>query len=106
MSDQIPTDIPVYGSPARNRRVLLARRPNGVPQPGDFAIDEAPLSEPGPGQFLVRNIFLSVDPAQRGWASAEANYSAPVPLGGPMRGLATGIVLRSNDPAVREGEFL
>lgn len=106
MSGGRPTDIPAYGLPARNRRVLLARRPDGVPQPADFALDEQDVPEPGPGQFLVRNVFLSVDPAQRGWASAEANYSAPVPLGGPMRGLATAIVLRSNDPAVAEGEVL
>ena len=67
--------------------VLLARRPNGVPQPDDFTLDEAAVPVPGPNQFLVRNIYLSVDPAQRGWASAEANYSAPVALGTPMRGL-------------------
>lgn len=101
-----PTAVPAYSLPAENRRVLLARRPNGVPQPDDFALDTTAVPEPGPGQFLVRNIFLSVDPAQRGWASAEANYSTPVPLGGPMRGLATGVVLRSNDPTVAEGEFL
>jgi hypothetical protein len=77
-----------------------------VPQSEDFAIDQQPIPQPGPGQFLVRNIFLSVDPAQRGWASEEANYSEPVPLGGPMRGLATGVVLRSGDPEVSEGEFL
>jgi len=86
--------------------VLLIRRPDGVPQSGDFVIDSVPIPEPGPNQFLVRNIFLSVDPAQRGWASAEANYSEPVPLHGPMRGLATGVVVSSNDPTVVEGEFL
>lgn len=101
-----PTDIPAYSLPPGNRRVLLVRRPQGVPQPEDFALDEAPVPEPGPGQFLVRTIYLSVDPAQRGWASAEANYAQPVPLGGPMRGLAVGAVVRSNDPEVAEGEFL
>ncbi len=101
-----PTHIPAYSMPMRNRRVLLARRPNGVPQPDDFALDEAAIPEIGPTEFLVRNIFLSVDPAQRGWASAEANYSQPVPLGTPMRALAVGVVVRSHDPAVVEGEFL
>ena len=101
-----PTDVPAYGLPDRNRRVLLARRPAGVPQAEDFALDEEPVPEPGPGQFLVRTLYLSVDPAQRGWASAEANYSAPAALGTPMRALATGVVLRSNDPGVAEGRFL
>jgi len=100
------TSIPAYSLPPANRRVLLARRPHGVPQPDDFAIDQAAIPEIGPREFLVRNIYLSVDPAQRGWASAEANYSQPVRLGTPMRALAVGVVVRSNDPEVREGEFL
>ena len=101
-----PTSIPAYSLPAANRRVLLARRPQGVPQPDDFTIDEADIPKASPTGFLVRNIYLSVDPAQRGWASAEANYSQPVPLGTPMRALAVGVVVRSNDPEVAEGEFL
>ncbi len=102
----MPTDIPAYGLPPRNRRVLLVRRPAGVPQPEDFGIDEVAVPEPGPGEILVRNIYLSVDPAQRGWASAEANYSAPVALGGPMRALAVGVVVRSRAEGVKEGAFL
>ena len=101
-----PTDIPAYSRPPSNRRVLLAQRPQGVPQAPDFALDEAPVPAAAPGGFVVRNIYLSVDPAQRGWASAEANYSQPVPLGGPMRALAVGVVVQSNDPDVAEGEFL
>ncbi len=101
-----PTDIPAFSHPARNRRVLLARRPHGIPQPEDFALDETAIPEIGVGEFLVRNIYLSVDPAQRGWAAAEANYSAPVPLGSPMRALAVGVVIRSNAAEASEGEFL
>lgn len=101
-----PTHVPSYSMPPRNRRILLMRRPTGIPLASDFAIDEAAVSEPGDGEFLVRNIFLSVDPAQRGWASAEGNYSAPVPLGGPMRALAVGVVTRSRNSAVAAGEFL
>ena len=102
----MPTDVPAYGLPPSNRRVLLTSRPAGVPQPTDFSLDEAAIPEPGAGEFLVRNVYLSVDPAQRGWASSEANYSAPVAIGSVMRSLAVGVVLRSNDSAVRKGEFL
>ena len=90
-----PTAIPAYTLPERNRRVLLARRPTGIPQPEDFSLDAVPVPEPGPGEILVRNLYLSVDPAQRGWASAEANYSQPVPLGGPMRALASAVFRRT-----------
>ena len=101
-----PTDVPPYSMPPQNRRVLLTTRPNGVPQPCNFTIDTVAKPALGPGEFLVRSIYLSVDPAQRGWASAEANYSAPATLGSPMRALAVGVVAASHDPAVREGEFL
>ena len=101
-----PTDVPAYGLPTRNRQVILAQRPQGIPQPEDFRLAEAGIPEIGPGEFLVRNIYLSVDPAQRGWAASEANYSTPVPIGGPMRALAVGVVTRSKAPEVREGEFL
>lgn len=102
----MPTEIPRYTLPAANRQVLLSRRPAGVPQSGDFSLATSDLTAPGKGQFLVRNIYLSVDPAQRGWASAEANYSGAVALGGPMRALAVGVVVESRDPEVEEGEFL
>ncbi len=101
-----PTNIPAYSLRPGNRRVLLVRRPQGVPQAADFSLDETSIPEIAPDQFLVRNIYLSVDPAQRGWASAEANYSQPVPLGEPMRGLTVGVVVRSNDQDVAEGEYL
>ena len=54
-----------------NRRVLLARRPSGVPQPHDFAFDEARMAPLAHGEFRVRNHFLSIDPAQPGWATSS-----------------------------------
>ena len=101
-----PTEIPPLAPTAVNRQVRLVRRPDGIPQPDDFAIVEAPAPDPGPGKFRVRNIYLSVDPAQRGWASSEANYSAPVPLDTPMRALAVGVVDASRCDGVAEGEYL
>jgi len=89
--------------PLTNRRIVLAVRPSGVPQPEHFRRDDQPLGEPGEGEFLVRNLYLSVDPAQRGWVNASANYADPVPLGAVMRALAVGIVERSRDP--RNDEF-
>lgn len=79
-----------------NRQVLLARRPEGIPQASDFRIVETPLPQPGPGQMRVRNLLLSVEPAMRGWVNAVANYSAPVPVGGVMRSFAAGVVDASN----------
>ncbi len=82
-----------------NRQVRLKSRPAGIPQAEHFEIVESPASSPGPGQVLVRNIWLSVEPAMRGWVSAVANYSEPVPVGAVMRAFAAGRIVESNDPA-------
>jgi len=89
-----------------NRQVLLRARPDGIPQPGHFELREAPVPQPGEGQFLVRNRFLSVDPAMRGWVSAVANYSEPVGLGTVMRSIAVGEVVESRHPDFAAGEHV
>jgi NADPH-dependent curcumin reductase len=98
--------VPAFSTPDRNRRVLLSSRPVGIPQAEHFSQDEAPLEAIGEGQFRVRNIYLSVDPAQRGWANEGANYADPVPLGGVMRALAVGVVVESRNPDYPAGLHL
>src|SRR5689334_17828484 len=56
--------------PKTHRRVVLASRPNGIPRAEHFRIESAPLRELDSGEFLVRNEFLSVEPAMRGWVNA------------------------------------
>src|SRR5215510_11250433 len=58
------------------------------------------------GRVLVRNIYLSVDPAMRGWVSAVANYSEPVELGAVMRSLAVGRVEASRNSDFHPGEYV
>ena len=87
-----------------NRQVLLVARPRGIPQPEHFSLVTEPVAAPGTGEILIANRYLSVDPAQRGWANDEGNYSAPVPLNAPMRALAVGDILESNVPGFRSGE--
>jgi NADPH-dependent curcumin reductase CurA len=89
-----------------NRRVTLASRPVGIPQLTHFAVDSVPVPALGRGELLVENIYLSVDPAQRGYVNDEANYAPPVPLGGVMRSLAIGRVIESQDPCFAPGEHL
>jgi NADPH-dependent curcumin reductase CurA len=91
-------------TPARNRQVLLTARPSGIPQAQHFEIVAAPAPEPRDGEFLVRNDFLSVDPAMRGWVSAVANYSQPVGIGEVMRSFAAGVVVASRHPGYAIGE--
>jgi NADPH-dependent curcumin reductase len=102
----MPLEVPKYSLPKENRQVILAKRPTGVPQVTDFVHATTPVPKPGAGEILVRNIYLSADPAQRGWALAEANYSTPVPLGDPMRALAVGVVVESSATGYAAGDFL
>ncbi|MDT0509622.1 NADP-dependent oxidoreductase [Novosphingobium sp. MMS21-SN21R] len=91
---------------AINARVLLVNRPAGVAQASDFAIAHAAVPEPAPGEILVRNHYLSVDPAMRGWIADVGNYSAPVAIGDVMRSLCSGEIVASRNPDYAVGEFV
>jgi NADPH-dependent curcumin reductase CurA len=87
-----------------NHQVRLKSRPNGIPQAENFELAESPVPEPAGGQILVRNEFLSVDPAMRGWVAAQANYAEPVGIGEVMRSFAAGKVIASRHPGFAEGD--
>jgi len=90
--------------PTTNKQVRLKQRPTGIPEAEHFEIVEATVPELAERQFLVRNQFLSVDPAMRGWVSAAANYSRPVAIGEVMRAYAAGTVVASRHPGYAEGD--
>ena len=87
-----------------NRQIVLVSRPDGIPQAADFALVESRRPVIDAGEVLVRNDVLSVDPAMRGWVSAVANYSEPVPVGGVMRSFAVGTVVESRCEEYSVGE--
>ncbi len=89
-----------------NTQVRLKSRPDGIPQAEHFEIVAAPMPALRDGQFLVRNDFLSVEPAMRGWVSAVANYSQPVGLGEVMRSFAAGEVMASKHSQFAVGDKL
>jgi len=72
----------------RNRQVILKSRPADIPQADNFEIIESDVPDLRDGQILVHNIYLSVEPAMRGWVSSVANYSEPVRIGKVMRSFA------------------
>jgi hypothetical protein len=89
-----------------NRAWKLAARPQGTFTPADFEWAEEPVPDPADGQVLVRVIFLSLDPTNRGWANATATYLPPIPLGSVMRGFGLGIVEASRHAALRPGDYV
>ena len=90
--------------PNTARRVVLASRPVGTPLSEHFRIEQVPVVAPADGQFLVRNEFLSIEPAMRGWVNATQNYAAPVGIGELMRSFSAGHVIASRHPDYREGD--
>lgn len=92
-------------STATNRQWLLARRPQGIISAEDFRWVESPVQEPSAGEILVRNIYLSCDPAQRGWIDSNT-YLPAVKIGEVMRSFAVGEVLVSHDPQFQPGQYV
>lgn len=91
--------------PGRNRKWVLRTRPQGMPQPGDFELREEPLPQLDDGQFLVRNLYLSCDPAQRSWLARDT-YVPKIALGETMRAGAAGRVVSSRHPRFKEGDVV
>jgi hypothetical protein len=89
-----------------NRQVRLKSRPADIPEAENFEIVEVPIPELGDNEVLVRNIYLSVEPAMRGWVSEVANYSEPVGLGTVMRAFTVGRVAASCHSGFQVGEFV
>ncbi|MEU1283700.1 NADP-dependent oxidoreductase [Kitasatospora sp. NPDC005856] len=90
--------------PATAREWHLAARPHGWPVPTDFALVEAPVRTPGPGEILVRNAYLSVDPYMRGRMNDVKSYVPPFRLGRAMDGGAVGYVVASGAEGFAPGD--
>lgn len=88
------------------RRVVLASRPEGAPEPINFELIEDDLPEPGEGELTARTIYLSLDPYMRGRMNDAKSYATPVGIGEVMTGGAVSQVLASNNPKFAEGDFI
>src|SRR5258707_13970619 len=81
-----------------NHQFRLAARPVGVPKASDWNYTEEPLAEPGDGELAVKVLYLSLDPAMRGWMNEGKSYVPPVGIGEVMRAGAVGRVIASQNP--------
>jgi NADPH-dependent curcumin reductase CurA len=89
-----------------NRQIRLASRPHGEPGPENFKLVETAVPEPGPGQMLLRTVYLSLDPYMRGRMSAAASYAKPVAVGDVMEGTAVCAVVKSNLPGYQARDIV
>ncbi|MFJ3856848.1 NADP-dependent oxidoreductase [Streptomyces sp. NPDC090085] len=86
-----------------SREVRLVSRPAGAPEEGNFELVTVDVPEPGEGQILVRNTWMSVDPYMRGRMDDAPSYMPPFALGAALEGGAVGEVVASRSEAVPVG---
>lgn len=89
-----------------NRQFLLAKRPVGAATRDTFTYQQVPVGQPKEGQILVKNQYLSLDPAMRGWMNEGKSYIPPVGLGDVMRALGVGQVIASAHPDFAVGDYV
>jgi NADPH-dependent curcumin reductase CurA len=89
-----------------SREIRLKSRPVGAPKPEHFELASVSIPDPEPGQVLVRNHWMSVDPYMRGRMYDRPSYVPPFQIGEPLQGGAIGEVLASNDPGFAVGDLV
>lgn len=89
-----------------NRQWRLISRPVGMVKESDFEWCEEPIPTPNAGEVLVKQIYLSLDPANRIWMNEQDSYMPAVVLGDVMRGIGLGIVSESKDPRFNQGDLV
>jgi NADPH-dependent curcumin reductase CurA len=88
-----------------NRQWRLVRRPRGMVKEADFTWTEDPVPDVGAGQVLVRNLYLSMDPTQRGWMARDT-YIPAMAVGDVVRSFGVGQVVGSRHDGYRPGEIV
>lgn len=87
-----------------NRQWVLAKRPRGMVGKGNFEYHEGRMPKPGAGKVLVKNLYLSFEPAQRGWLDDRPSYLPPVKIGEVMRAITVSEIVASKHPEFAVGD--
>jgi NADPH-dependent curcumin reductase CurA len=89
-----------------SRQWVLKSRPVGMVEEGNFELREEKVPQPKEGEFVVRVLLISLDPAMRGWIMDRASYIPPVQIGEVMRAGAIGEVVESRNPEFQPGDLV
>jgi NADPH-dependent curcumin reductase CurA len=89
-----------------NQQFRLAARPVGLPKDSDWQRSSEPVRELADGEILVKVLYLSLDPAMRGWMNEGKSYIPPVGIGEVMRAGGIGRVVASTSPKFAVGDFV
>src|SRR6204780_830148 len=89
-----------------NHKFDIAARPVGMPKRTDWTYKEEPVREPAAGELLKKILYISLDPAMRGWMNEGKSYIAPVEIGAVMRAGGLGRVAVSKNPKFAVGDYV
>jgi NADPH-dependent curcumin reductase len=90
----------------KNNQLLLVSRPLSTPKENNFRVESTKLAPLKKGESLIKNLYLSIDPAMRSWMNEGKSYINPIQLGTVMRAMGTGLVIDSKDPNHPIGEYV
>jgi NADPH-dependent curcumin reductase len=89
-----------------NQQIRLAARPVGMVKPSDWNFTSEPIRDLADGEILVKVLYLSLDPAMRGWMNDAKSYIRPVAIGEVMRAGGIGKVVASKSPKFAVGDVV
>jgi NADPH-dependent curcumin reductase CurA len=93
-------------TPEKGLQIVLAARPQGKVTPDDFRLEHFPAPQPGPGEFLIKIDYLSLDPYMRGRMDDRKSYAEPAKIGEVMPGESIGTIIASNHADFSQGDVV
>ena len=90
----------------KNQQFRLAARPVGLPKRSDWEQVTEDVRELADGEILVKALYLSLDPAMRGWMNEGKSYIRPVAIGETMRAGGVGVVVASKSDKFAVGDYV
>ena len=106
MSPKYNLEIVMPQESNTNRRIVLAQRPNGLPDENTLKVEATVLPQAGPGEMLLRTSYLSLDPYMRGRMNDTKSYAEPVKLGEVMTGQVVAQVVDTNCDGFEAGDYV
>ena len=89
-----------------NKLVRFMKRPNGFPNQDTWKLDHENIDDLSNGEIIIQNLYISIDPAMRGWMNKARSYIKPIEIGDVMRAGSVGKVVYSKNKLFKEGNFV
>ena len=96
----------MIGASGDNLQIVLASRPVASPSEAHFQLRRARIPEPGPGQILIKHLYVGLSPSARLRMSGDSDYGKGLVLGDVVIGQTVGVVAHSRNSEFREGELV